>query len=93
MFCVRSGGTGLVNGRALFCPSTDVSEQEVHMSVAQRIIIKFLNNEGVKPLETLTRLKAQFADTTQSKNFSLIVSVYVCQTISHLDIDIKIQTF
>lgn len=45
-----------------------MSEQEVHASVAQRIIIKFLTYEKVKPSEILTRLKAQFGDATLSQN-------------------------
>ena len=44
-----------------------MSEQEVASSVAQRIIIKFLTKEGVKPSEILTRLKAQFGDATLSR--------------------------
>ncbi|EFN75060.1 Putative uncharacterized protein FLJ37770, partial [Harpegnathos saltator] len=35
--------------------------------VAQRIIIRFLANEGVKPTEILTRLQAQFEDNTLSR--------------------------
>ncbi|XP_073989689.1 histone-lysine N-methyltransferase SETMAR-like [Rhodnius prolixus] len=45
-----------------------MTEQEVPSSVAQRIIIKFLTNEGVKPSEILTRLRAQFGDSTLSQN-------------------------
>lgn len=37
------------------------------MTVAQRIIIQFLANEGVKPTEILTRLQAQFGDGTMSR--------------------------
>ncbi|KAJ8946771.1 hypothetical protein NQ318_018980 [Aromia moschata] len=44
-----------------------MSEQEVHTSVAQRIIIRFLANEGVKSNEILTRLRAQFGDDTLSQ--------------------------
>lgn len=44
-----------------------MTEQEVPVSVAQRIIIRFLVNEGVKPSEVLTRLQAQFGDDTLSK--------------------------
>jgi hypothetical protein len=44
-----------------------MSEQEVASPVAQRIIIKFLTKEGVKPSEILTRLKAQFGDATLSR--------------------------
>lgn len=47
--------------------STAMSEQEVTPAVAQRIIIKFLTNEGVKPSEILTRLTAQFGDATLSR--------------------------
>lgn len=45
-----------------------MTEREVPSSVAQRIIIKFLTNEGVKPSEIFTRLKAQFGDATLSQN-------------------------
>ena len=45
-----------------------MSEEAVPSSVAQRIIIKFLTNEGVKPSEILTCLKEQFGDTTLSQN-------------------------
>ncbi|KAJ8983452.1 hypothetical protein NQ317_013327 [Molorchus minor] len=48
--------------------STGMTERKVPSSVAQRIIIKFLNNEGVKPSEIFTRLKAQFGDATLSQN-------------------------
>ncbi|KYN27549.1 hypothetical protein ALC57_03061 [Trachymyrmex cornetzi] len=44
-----------------------MSEQEVHTSVEQRIIIKFLSREGVKPAEILHRLTAQFAEKTLSR--------------------------
>jgi hypothetical protein len=37
-----------------------MSEQEVPVSVAQRIIIKFLSGEGVKPAQILRRLTEQF---------------------------------
>ena len=47
--------------------STAMSEQQVPSPVAQRIIIKFLTKEGVKPSEILTRLKAQFGDATLSR--------------------------
>jgi len=48
--------------------SAAMTEQEVHSSVAQRIIIKFLSNEGVKSSEVFTRLKVQFGDTALSQN-------------------------
>ena len=41
-----------------------MSEQEVHASVAQRVIIKFLSKEGVKRAEILNRLQEQFGDDT-----------------------------
>lgn len=44
-----------------------MSEREVHPSVAQRIIIKFLAREGVKPAEILRRLTAQFGEQTLSR--------------------------
>ncbi|CAK9809091.1 Protein GVQW3 [Anthophora quadrimaculata] len=44
-----------------------MSEQQVHLSVAQRIIIKFLTHEGVKPIQILQRLTAQFGDQTRSR--------------------------
>ncbi|XP_060822306.1 histone-lysine N-methyltransferase SETMAR-like [Bombus pascuorum] len=61
-------------GRAGRCPVQTrlavvfkMSEQQVHLSVAQRIIIKFLTHEGVKPIEILQRLTAQFGDQTLSR--------------------------
>lgn len=44
-----------------------MSEQEVPTSVAQRIIIKFLANEGVRPAEILQRLRNQFGESTLSQ--------------------------
>ncbi|KAJ8954906.1 hypothetical protein NQ318_016846 [Aromia moschata] len=44
-----------------------MSEKEVPSSVAQRIIIKFLSREGIKPAEILRRLTAQFGDETLSR--------------------------
>ncbi|KYN13981.1 hypothetical protein ALC57_13811 [Trachymyrmex cornetzi] len=44
-----------------------MSEQEVHTSVEQRIIIEFLLREGVKPAEILRRLTVQFAEKTLSR--------------------------
>lgn len=44
-----------------------MSEQEVHSSIAQRVIIKFLAAEGVKPAEILRRLTAQFGKETLSR--------------------------
>lgn len=50
-----------------FLISTTMSEQRVPSSVAQRIIIKFLTTEGVKPSDILRRLKAQFEDNILKK--------------------------
>jgi len=44
-----------------------MSECKVHPSVAQRIIIKFLTCEGVKPSEILRTLQAQFPDNCLKK--------------------------
>lgn len=44
-----------------------MSEREVPSSVAQRIIVKFLTTEGVKPSAILRRLQAQFGDKTLKK--------------------------
>jgi hypothetical protein len=44
-----------------------MAEQEVHSSVAQCIIIKFLMKEGVIPSESFTRLQAQFGDECLSQ--------------------------
>lgn len=44
-----------------------MSEQEVHSSIAQRVVIKFLAAEGVKPAEILRRLTAQFGEETLSR--------------------------
>lgn len=41
-----------------FSVSITMSEQVVHPSVVQRIIIKFLTTESVKPAEILHRFKA-----------------------------------
>jgi hypothetical protein len=42
-----------------------MSEREVPQANAQHIV-KFLTNEGIKPSEILTRLRAQFGDMTSS---------------------------
>jgi hypothetical protein len=44
-----------------------MSEREVPVSIAQRIIIKFLSREGVKPAEILRRLTEQFKEETLSR--------------------------
>ena len=49
----------------------NMSEVKVHVSVEQRIIIKFLTNEGFKPSEICSRLKRQYGEMTLSN-----VSVY-----------------
>ena len=48
-----------------------MSEAKVHVSVEQRIIIKFLTKEGCKPSEICSRLKRQYGEKTLSN-----VSVY-----------------
>jgi hypothetical protein len=42
-------------------------EQAVHVFGAQRIIIRFLVNEGAKPSDILQRLQAQYGESTLSK--------------------------
>jgi hypothetical protein len=44
-----------------------MSEQEVPVSVAQCIIIKFLSREDVKPAQILRRLTEQFKEETLSR--------------------------
>jgi hypothetical protein len=48
-----------------------MSEAKVHVSVEQRILIKFLTKEGCKPSEICLRLKRQYGEKTLSN-----VSVY-----------------
>jgi len=48
-----------------------MSKAKVHVSVEQRIIIKFLMKEGCKPSEICSRLKTQYGEKTLSN-----VSVY-----------------
>jgi hypothetical protein len=48
-----------------------MSEAKVHVSLEQRIIIKFLKKEGCKPSEICSRLKKQYGEKTLSN-----VSVY-----------------
>ncbi|KAJ8944640.1 hypothetical protein NQ318_004730 [Aromia moschata] len=43
-----------------------MSDSAVHSAVAQRIVIRFLTNEGVKPAEIWNRLRAQFEERTLS---------------------------
>ena len=66
--CVREGEPAWLASPLSSVLSTAMSEQEVPPSVAQHIVIKFLTNEGVKPSEILTHLKAQFGDPTLSQN-------------------------
>ncbi len=47
-----------------FGSGSEMSEQPVHPSTAQPIIIKFLTREGIKPVYILQRLTAQFGDKT-----------------------------
>jgi len=51
-----------------------MSEAKVHVSVEQRIIIKFLIKEGCKPSEICSRLKRQYGEKTH-------VSVYISGTV------------
>jgi hypothetical protein len=44
-----------------------MSEQVIPSAVAQRIIVKFLTNENVKPADILKALRAQFYDETLSR--------------------------
>lgn len=44
-----------------------MSEQHVPVLVAQRVIIKFLEKEGVQPAEILTRLQKQFGEECLSR--------------------------
>ncbi|XP_066262228.1 protein GVQW3-like [Euwallacea similis] len=53
--------------RLLLVSKEAMSESEVHISVEQRIIIKFLVKEGVNPIEILQRLQAYFEDNTLLK--------------------------
>jgi transposase len=48
-----------------------MSEAKVHLSVEQRLLIKFLTKEGCKPPEICSRLKKQYGEKTLSN-----VSVY-----------------
>ena len=50
-------------------------EQDVHLFVVQRIIIKYLTKKGVKPSEIFIILMVQFRDTRLSQN-----RVYVWST-------------
>ena len=43
-----------------------MSEVKVHVSVEQRITIKFLTKEGCKPSEICSRLKKQYGEKTLS---------------------------
>jgi hypothetical protein len=44
-----------------------MSVQVILAAVAQRVVVKFLSNENMKPAEILTRLRAQFGDETVSR--------------------------
>jgi hypothetical protein len=52
-----------------------MSEVKVHVSMEQRIIIKFLTKEGCKLLEICSKLKRQYGEKTLSN-----VSVYKCSS-------------
>lgn len=79
-WCLIYDGGSTINGNFVACkpyqpipwPPTQsvtvmMSVQEVPGSLAQRIIVKFLSNEGVKPSEMLTRLQAQFGNECLSQ--------------------------
>jgi intergrase/recombinase len=53
-----------------------MSEEKVHVTVDQRIIIRFLTKEGCKSSEICSRLKRQYGKKTLTK-----VSVYKCSSI------------
>ena len=44
-----------------------MSEREVPITIAQRVVIKFLTNENVGPNEIWLRLRAQYVESTLSK--------------------------
>jgi hypothetical protein len=44
-----------------------INEQDVPSCVAERIVVKFLTNENVKPAEILMRVGAQFGDEPLSR--------------------------
>ena len=44
-----------------------MGEREVLMTIAQRVVIKFLTNENVGPNEIWRRLRAQYGESTLSK--------------------------
>lgn len=63
---MRSINTGLVSGPVwlVYWAGSVVSRattvQEVHPSVAQRVVIEFLTNESISPSGIFTRLKSKF---------------------------------
>jgi hypothetical protein len=54
-----------------------MSVQVIPSAVVQRIIVKFLTNENVKPTEILMRLRAQFGD-------EMLTRTQVCDLNNHL---------
>ena len=48
-----------------------MSEAKVHVSMEQRIIIKFLTKEGCKPSEICSRLKKQMV----RRHYQMLVSI------------------
>ena len=44
-----------------------MSKREVPVTIAQRVVIKFLTNENVGPNEIWRRLRAQYGESTLSK--------------------------
>ena len=44
-----------------------ISEREVPVTIAQRVVIKFLTNENIGPNEIWRRLRAKYGESTLSK--------------------------
>jgi len=44
-----------------------MSEREVPVTIAQRVVIKFITNENIGPHEIWRRLRAQYGESTLSK--------------------------
>ncbi|KAG8260879.1 hypothetical protein J6590_086936 [Homalodisca vitripennis] len=80
-----SGGTVLVSVQFGIAVSTAMTEQDGLLSVVQRIIIRFSNNEGVKPIMCLrghenervdeNSLKAKYVFDTQGQSLQLKIFV------------------
>ena len=66
------GGDGDPRHLAVRLPSPQLvefkmSEREVPITIAQRVVMKFLTNENVGPNEIWRRLLAQYGESTLSK--------------------------